>query len=314
MTSPTRIRLGTAPIGNLFRAVSEADARAVLKASTAAGFVSLDTAPYYGHGLSETRIGAYLRETGMDLAISTKVGRRLVPCDGRPTPDTGFLDTPPFAPTFDLSRDGIRIALDDSFARLGVERVETLLLHDVGRMIHGAAHDAMLPQILDEALPAMRELRDAGLVGRIGLGVNEVEVVDELLPTGLIDVVLLAGRYTLIDRSAAALFDRCAELGIAVLAAGVYNSGILAGGETFNYSAASSAVRQRRDALAATCAHHGVPLAAAALRFALRHPAVEQVVVGMRTVDEVEDTANFLTLSIPDAMWDDLGQVGGTRC
>lgn len=309
-----QVRFGAAPIGNLFHEVTDAQVQSTLATSLAVGFTAIDTAPYYGNGLSESRIGEFLRASGADLTISTKVGRRLIPCPPDAMPATGFVGTPHFAPTFDLTRDGIFIAFEDSLARLGVDRVETLLLHDVGRMTHGDAHIDMLPGILDEALPAMRELRDSGRVGRIGLGVNEVAVVDELLPSGLIDVVLLAGRYTLLDRSASVLLDRCAARGTAVLAAGVFNSGLLAGGTKFNYAPASPSVIAGRDSLAAICARYDVSLAAAALQFPLRHAAVEQVVVGMRTVAEVEDAARFVVTPIPAALWEELDRASSPPC
>lgn len=291
--------------------MSDVHAFAVLKACAAAGFRSIDTAPYYGHGMSETRIGAFLREATGKFAVSTKVGRRLVPCDADAIPDHGFVNTPPVAPIFDYSRDGVLRAFDDSLKRLGVDRVESLLLHDVGRLTHGSAHEGILRQTVDEALPAMAHLRDTGCIQRIGVGVNEVEVVEALLPTGMIDVVLIAGRYTLLDQRAAALLDACAERGVAVLVGGVYNSGLLAGGSTFDYRPAEAGLLARHDTLAAICSRHGVPLAAAALRFPLRHRTVAQVVVGLRTVAEVEATLAYLNAVIPDALWDELADMAG---
>lgn len=299
----------------MFSAISDVDALVVLKACDIAGFRSIDTAPYYGHGLSETRIGAFLREATGEFVISTKVGRRLVPCDADAIPDHGFLDTPPVAPIFDYSRDGVLRAFDDSLKRLRVDRVESLLLHDVGRLTHGSAHEGVLRQAMDKALPAMVHLRETGCIQRIGVGVNEVDVVEALLPTGMIDVVLIAGRYTLLDQSAAALLDACAERGVAVLVGGVYNSGLLAGSSTFDYRPAEAALLARRDKLAAICARHGVPLAAVALAFPLRHRAVEQVVVGLRTVKEVEATTEYLNAVIPDALWEELDDLAGQpRC
>lgn len=306
-----RVRVGTAPIGNLFSAITDANAHEVLAACSAAGFRSIDTAPYYGHGLGETRVGAFLRNEARAFAVSTKAGRRLIACAANAVPDYGFVYTPPAAPIFDYSRDGILRAFDDSLKRLGVNQVESLLLHDVGRMTHGSGHEGVLRQAIDEALPAMAQLRATGRIGRVGLGVNEVDVVETLLPTGLIDVVLIAGRYSLLDRSAAALLDVCAARGVSVLVGGVYNSGLLAGGSTFDYHLANAGIMARRDTLAAICARHGIPLAAAALAFPLRHRAVEQVVVGLRTVTEVEATTGYLNTVIPTALWEELDIFAG---
>lgn len=306
-----RVRLGAAPIGNLFSAMTDETACGVLAACADAGCRSIDTAPYYGHGLSETRLGTWLRRSSHDLRISTKVGRRLIPCDATAIPDHGFVEASAFAPIFDYSADGIRRTFDDSLRRLGVDHVESLLLHDVGRLTHGVAHLAVLRQVMDEALPVMERLRETGRIDRIGIGVNEVEIAETLLATSLIDVVLIAGRYTLIDRSAASFLDACARRGVAVLVGGVYNSGLLAGGSTFDYRPADAAELARRDRLAAICARYQVPLAAAALAFPLRHRAVEQIVVGLRSAAEVDATMRYLNTVIPEALWDELDQEDG---
>lgn len=309
-----RIRLGAAPLANLYTSVSADEANSLLSAAVAAGFSDVDTAPLYGHGLSEMRIGRYLRDRPNSLGISTKVGRTLITCDPGEIPDHGFVETPAVAPTFDYSRDGILRSFEESLERLGVNSVDILLLHDVGRLTHGARHQAILQQAVEEALPTMVQLREAGRVARIGIGVNEVAIVEELLPTGLLDIVLLAGRYTLLDTSASDLFDRCFDRKIGILAAGVYNSGLLAGGSTFDYRGADAALLARRDEMTAICASHGVPLAAVALAFPLTHPAVEQIVVGLRSADEVAATVDLLATDIPDDLWSALGFGGLIRC
>jgi D-threo-aldose 1-dehydrogenase len=306
-----RFRLGAAPIGNLFSAMTGETAGDVLAACAEAGCRSIDTAPYYGHGLSETRLGTWLRRSSQNFRISTKVGRRLIPCDATAIPDHGFIEASASTPVFDYSGDGIRRTFDESLDRLGVDQVESLLLHDVGRLTHGVAHQAVLRQVMDEALPVMERMRATGRIDRIGVGVNEVEIAETLLATSLIDVVLIAGRYTLLDRSATSLLDECARRGVAVLVGGVYNSGLLAGGTTFDYRQANAVELARRDRLAMICARHHVPLAAAALAFPFRHRAVAQIVVGLRSVAEVDATMRYLNTVIPDALWDELDQHDG---
>jgi D-threo-aldose 1-dehydrogenase len=309
-----RIRLGTAPLGNLYGAVSDSEANKLLSAAEVAGFRDVDTAPLYGHGLSEVRIGRYLHDRPGSLTISTKVGRTLAPCNPGEIPDHGFVDPRAFAPTFDYSRDGILRSFGESLERLGVDSVDILLLHDIGQLTHGCRHQAILRQAIDEALPTMVRLREAGRARRIGIGVNEVAIVEELLPTGLLDIVLLAGRYTLLDTRASDLFDRCLKHKVGILAAGVYNSGLLAGGSTFDYRDADAALLARRDEMVAICSRHGVPLAAAALAFPLAHPAVEQIVVGLRSAEEVAATVALLAAEIPDDLWPALGLSGFARC
>jgi D-threo-aldose 1-dehydrogenase len=267
----------------------------------------LDTAPYYGHGLSEARIGRYIAEhPGHGLAISTKVGRRLDPCRLDEVPDCGFVRPLPFRPVFDFSRDGVLRAFDDSLARLGVDRVDTLLLHDIGAHVHGTAAGDVLEQALDEALPAMWELKTAGAARAIGLGVNEWQVCDEVLAHTDIDTVLLAGRYSLLDQSALPFLDRASARGVSVMAAGVFNSGLLAGGTTYDYAPADAALVARRDCIEAICARHGVPLPAAAIRFAQAHPAVERVVIGWRSAREVEQAVAWSRTAISADLWREL--------
>lgn len=302
--------LGAAPIGNLFQAVTDAEAAEVLEHCWNSGIRRVDTAPLYGHGESERRIGAFTAaHPGSHLALSTKVGRRLEP--GRPEVATGFLETPPVRPAFDYSRDGIRRAFEESLRRLGVEEVEILLLHDIGQVVHGPeSHPSVLRQALDEALPAMRELQAEGRCSRIGLGVNEWQVCEEVLASTDLDVILLAGRYTLLDQSAAAFLDHAQERGVAILAAGIFNSGLLAGGKTFNYAPAAEQLVRKRDAIAAVCARHGVALPAAAIHFTAMHPAVREIVVGLRSPAQVQQAVNWYATAPPDVLWDALRDEG----
>jgi D-threo-aldose 1-dehydrogenase len=298
------LALGVAPLAGLYRAIDDDTAVATLHHAWTRGIDALDVAPLYGHGRGEARLARYRAAFPADnFRITTKVGRRLraraadVPAPG------DFVDPLPFTPVFDYSADGIRRGFDDSLARLGVGYVDTLLLHDIGERTHGDAHREILRQALDQALPAMDGLKAAGRVGAIGLGVNEWEVADVVLARAPIDVVLLAGRYTLLDQSGLAFLDRAHAAGTAIHAAGVFNSGLLAGGRTFDYQAAPPAMIARRDRLRAICARYDVELAAAALRFPLAHPAVTRLVVGLASTVEIDACLANLALPIPAELW-----------
>jgi D-threo-aldose 1-dehydrogenase len=297
--------LGAAALGNLYAAMSDGDAAATLEAAGADAWV--DTAPYYGHGLSERRIGGFLRAgLGRRLRLSTKVGRRLEP-DPAP-PDHGFASPDPFRPVFDYSFDGALRSFDASLARLGVTRVETLLLHDVGRQVHGVRHAEVMAQAERGAWAAMRRLKAEGAVERVGVGVNEVEVCFEALERFGPDVILLAGRHTLLDRSAerAGLLDACAAGGVTYLAAAPFNSGLLAGGAHFDYAPAEAATAARARRLAEACRARGVDLTAAALQFPLRNPAVAAVLAGARSAAELHTQTSALGTAIPDDLWAEL--------
>ncbi|HZR96554.1 MAG TPA: aldo/keto reductase [Gaiellaceae bacterium] len=284
-----RLGLGTAPLAGLYDDVSDETARATVDAAWSRGVRHYDTAPLYGSGRAESRLGEALAGKPRDeLTISTKVGRVLVPGD----PDPQFVGSPPLRPVFDYSAEGVRRSLRESMERLRLDRIDVALLHDP-------------EDHLDDARRALEVARE--VAPTVGVGTNVVATARLLVERSEIDVVLLAGRYTLLDRSAGdELLPLCAERGVPVLAAGVFNSGILAGGTTFDYAAAPPDVVERRDALAATCARHGVPLAAAAIQFPLRHPAVASVVVGARSPAEVDEDVRLLELLVPDALWDEL--------
>jgi D-threo-aldose 1-dehydrogenase len=296
---------GGAPLGNLFAPLSNDEAARVLDTVTAAAPTYIDTAPYYGHGLSEQRIGDFLRKhPDRRPILSTKVGRRLEPCDN--PPNHGFVDPAPFRPVFDYSAHGIRSAFEDSQLRLGRSSMDLLLLHDIGRETHGDDHTAVMALVEREAWPAMRALRDEGATGAIGLGVNECEVVLECLDRGFApDAILLAGRHTLLDARAelTGLIDRCQALGVVFIAAAPFNSGLLAGGEHFNYVAAPEPVLAARRRMSALCAEYDVPLPAAALQFPLRNPAVACVLAGARGAEEVRQQTAWRAWPIPDELW-----------
>jgi D-threo-aldose 1-dehydrogenase len=296
---PGPLVFGGAPIGGLYEPVSDQTAAATLQAAWDTGVRAFDTAPHYGAGQSEQRIGEFLAgRPRAEFLVSTKVGRRLVPATGPVDGVEGFYDTPPLSRIRDYSAEGALRSLEDSLRRLRLDRVDIALIHDP---------DKYLAQALGGAYPALTRLRAEGTVGAVGVGVNSTAVAEWFVTRCDLDFVLIAGRYTLLDDSAArSLFPLCRSRGVKVLAAGVFNSGILAGGTRYNYAPADAAVLARARRIAEVCARYEVPLPAAALRHALRHPAVTAVVVGARTPDEIRADAGYLGFPIPDALWADL--------
>ena len=284
-----KVGLGTAPLGGLFEPVSPQTARDTVDAAWALGVRFFDTAPLYGSGLAEERLGQALAgRPRHEYTISTKVGRVLRP--GKASPD--FHGAPGLEPIFDYSPEGVRRSLAESLERLQLDAVDVALLHD--------PEDHM-----EEARGAIEIVRE--LAPRLGVGTNVVGTALAFVEREDVDIVLLAGRYTLLDRSAGEeLLPLCAERGIEVVAAGVFNSGILAGGSTFDYGAAPPAILERRRTLEATCAQFDVPLAAAAIQFPLRHPAVTSVVVGARTPGEIQEDMRLLQHPIPGELWREL--------
>ena len=297
----SRIGLGTAPLGGLYASVPDATAHAVVRRALEAGLAYIDTAPQYGHGTAERRLGAAL--AGVDrerYILSTKVGRLIVP---RPGADTGiFADAPPSDAVFDFSADGIRRSLEASLGRLGLDAVDIVYIHDP---------DDFEERALREAYPALERLRADGLVRAIGVGMNQTRVLERFVRETDVDVILVAGRYTLLDRSAASsLLPACRERGVAVVVGGVFNSGVLADprpGARYDYAPAGEDVLDRARALAAICERHGVSLRAAALQFPLRHPAVTSVLVGARSAPELDDCLTQLACEIPAELWAEVG-------
>lgn len=311
-----RLGFGGAAVGNLYKAMSDAAARDVVETALAAGVGYFDTAPHYGFGLSETRLGEVL--AGRDAMISTKVGRRLEPIETLERERHGFVDAAPFEPVFDYSYDGVMRAFEGSLKRLKREGVDILLAHDLGRMTHGDQHPEHMRTFLEGGYRAMRELKDAGAVGAIGLGVNEQAVCEEALDHADFDVFLLAGRYTLLEQTALDRFlPRCVARNVGIIVGGPFNSGALvetSGALHYNYAPAPAEVVERVGRLRAVCAEHGVPLAAAALQFPLAHPAVLSVIPGMATPDQVTDAAGWMELAVPNALWSALRAEGLIRC
>jgi D-threo-aldose 1-dehydrogenase len=284
----------------MFEVVDDGAAVATVHAALANGWTLVDSAPLYGHGLSESRVGAALAAapTG-DVIVSTKVGRLVRPVPER-THDDIFVGAPPGEATFDFSAVGVRRSLDESLERLQRERVDLALLHDP---------EDHLELALTEGVRALLDLREAGKVGAIGVGTNFVETAERFVKEAPVDVVLLAGRTTLLDRSGAAeLLPRCADLGVSVVAGGVFNSGALAdpAGGHYAYGAVPEDVRARLARLASACGRADVPLGAAAIQHPLRHPAVTSIVVGCRSPEEVEADVALLETPIPDDLWVEL--------
>lgn len=306
---------GAAPIGNLYTPVPEEDALAAVDAAMSGGVAFFDTAPYYGCGLSESRLGNALsaRPRGT-YAISTKVGRLLEDEPSAPSGKHGFAVGGRQA-VFDYSRDGVLRSFEASLQRLRTDHVDVLLLHDIGKLTHGDGHPAMLRQALEEALPAMAELKASGACRAIGIGVNEEAICLELMPLFPLDCIMLAGRYTLLEQQdSRRVMEEAARRSVAILAAGPYNSGLMAGadrpGDRYNYEPADSAILAHAQRIYDVCRAHGVDTGAAALQFPLSHPAVATVVAGMRSADEVRSAVARIGSPLPPALWRTLREEG----
>jgi D-threo-aldose 1-dehydrogenase len=295
----TRLGLGCASIGNLFSAVDEAQATATIDAAWDAGIRLFDTAPLYGHGLSEMRLGRALEHRRRDeYVLSTKVGRVLDPGADR---GTIFVDVPALTPRFDFSSDGVRRSLDESLERLGVDRIDVVHVHDP---------DDHADEALVGAFPALCALRDEGVIGAVGAGMNQAELLTRFVREVDLDCVLLAGRYSLLSRTGLReLLPLCAERDVAVIVGGVFNSGLLADprpGATYNYAPANEQMLDAALRLDDVCRAHAVPLKAAALQFPFGHAAVTSVLVGARTPDEIRSNVELLARPIPATLWDEL--------
>jgi D-threo-aldose 1-dehydrogenase len=307
-----RLALGTAPLGGLFNPVSDDDATATVHRALELGIRSFDTAPLYGYGNAERRLGLGLRSVDRDsVTIETKVGRLLREKrdgDGLELDTTQFHDGEPFytgtgeaIPVFDFSYDGAMRSLEESLTRLGVDRVDIALVHDP---------DDHVDIALGGAFRALSELRDQGVVGAIGVGTDYSSTGHRVVLEADIDIVLIAGRFTLLDQDALAqLLPAAHDRGVRLFAAGVFNSGVLAAPTdtaTFDYVPASVEVIARARRMQSVCARYDVPLAAAALQFPLRHPTVASVLTGARSVDEIDENVRLAALELPDTLWNDL--------
>ncbi|MBV9817213.1 MAG: aldo/keto reductase [Solirubrobacterales bacterium] len=300
---------GGAAIGGLFEAVAERTALDTVTRALELGVTYLDTAPHYGLGISERRIGQALRSARLardSYVLSTKVGRLLRPLrPGERAPSEGFATSEPLRRVFDFSRDGIRRSLEESLARLGLDRVDIVYLHDP---------DEHEDEVYATGYRALAELRSEGLVRAIGVGMNQSEMLARFVRRFDLDVVLIAGRYSLLDQGALdELLPACLERDVGVVVGGAFNSGLLADPDAdahFDYAEAPRELVDRARRIREVCTAHGVELPAAALQFPRAHPAVVSVVVGARSVQEIEENAHSFAAPIPSAMWAELQDTG----
>ena len=300
----TELSFGTAPLGGLYQPVGRDQTMDVLEAAWAGGLRYFDTAPFYGFGLAERRLGDFLRDKpSTDYVLSTKVGRLFHPVPYDQVPDHGYRDPLPFGMRYDYSYDGIMRSVEFSYARLGLNRIDILYVHDIGAFTHGAEQNAVyLRQLFDGGLRALDELKSSGAIKACGLGVNEEQVCLDVMAQAPLDCILLAGRYSLLDRTAEEkLIPLCRGRQTSLVIGGVFNSGILATGPVpgahFDYGEASGEVLRRVGAMESLARKGGYPLAAAALRFPLNEPAVATVLVGTAKRASLERN-----LALPDVL------------
>jgi D-threo-aldose 1-dehydrogenase len=301
---------GAAPVGNLYSAMSDAEAAATLDSALALGIYYFDTAPHYGFGLSESRLATAINSRRKDLIISSKVGRLLVPTTSTDYVRHGFAGAPALEPVFDYSYDAIMRSFESSLRRLQTDYIDILLAHDLGPLTHGEQHEHYFREFMDGGYRAMHELRSAGLVTAIGLGTNEWQVCEQALGHGDFDGFLLAGRYTLLEQSACESFlPLCEARGVSVIAGGPFNSGILASGVSgtgpfhYNYEPAPKHIVDRVVRLETICAEFEVPLAAAALQFPGAHPQICSVIAGLASPAQVKQAMSWINFSIPNEFW-----------
>ncbi len=309
-----RLGLGGAPLGNLYAPIDDDLAQHTVQQAWQLGLRYFDTAPLYGQGLSEVRLGRFLRQQARDdFVLSTKVGRLLAADPQPPAERDGYVRGLPFAPRFDYSFDGAMRSIEDSLQRLGLGRIDIAYIHDIDRHTHGAAQPARFREAMEGAYRALERLRGEGVLGAIGIGVNEWEVCRDALAAGDFDCFMLAGRYTLLDASAGQeLVPSCLAKGVKLILAGVFNSGILASGPTpnahFHYRPATPQVRERVERMTRICASFGASLPAAALQFALACPCAAAVVVGARSPAEITQSVERSAVPIPHALWEALAR------
>ncbi|MGD1881053.1 MAG: aldo/keto reductase [Paracoccaceae bacterium] len=319
----TELGFGTAPLGNLYKAISDRAARATLDAAWAGGVRYYDTAPLYGLGLSETRLNAFLRDKPRDeYVLSSKVGRLMRPC--APEDRTGlgkWFDVPQRQEEYDYSYDGVMRSVEFSMERLGVSRIDILYVHDLCIFTHGSqeASDARVAEFFDErGYDAMVSLRDQGVIKSIGGGINEWEVCQTLAERGDFDLFLLAGRYTLLEQTALDTFlPLCQEKGIGIVTGGPYNSGILATGAKpgayYNYDPAPQHIIDKVNRIETVCTAHGVAMVDAAFQFPLLHPTHVSVIPGGQGVTEMDGNLKAAESIVPQALWADLKAEGLMR-
>lgn len=306
----TQFGFGGAAIGGLYRECPREAAMEALQAAWDAGLRYFDTAPFYGFGLSERRTGDFLRSKPRETyVLSTKVGRLLRPVPESQVPDHSYVNPLPFAVDYDYSYDGIMRSFEFSFARLGLNRIDILYVHDIGAYTHGAERNAVYQrQLLDSGMKALEALKSSGAISGYGLGVNEVEVCMDVIARSPIDCILLAGRYSLLDRSAErSLLEACRRQQISLVIGGVFNSGILATGPVpganFDYGPASDDIVGRVRSMQEIANIHSIPLAAAAMQFPLREPVVANVLIGTAKASSLTRNMDLLNVTIPEAAY-----------
>ena len=314
----TELGFGGAPLGAVGDRIDDDDVAAIVDHARAGGIRYFDTAPLYGHGLSEKRLGGILRQWERDeFVLSTKVGRLLVP-EAQGERYAGMRDAEPVAIRYDYGFDAVRRSLDASLERLGLSRIDILLCHDIDVWTHGDAQPGIFETASSGALRALRELREQGVVRAIGLGVNEWQVCSRVLDMMDVDCFLLAGRFTLLEQEPLDEFlPQCVERGVSIIVGGPYNSGILATDErrraTYDYKPAPEHLWQKAQQIRRLCESHGVDPRAAALQYPLKHRAVAAVIPGVWAVDEVTTNLELFGTAIPDALWRDLAAAGLAR-
>lgn len=318
----TKMGFGGAPLGNLYRKISDQDAQAALQAAFDSGIRFFDTAPQYGLGRSENRFGEALARFGRDeIQLSTKIGRLLLDCEPHEVTPEAFVDVPQKRIVFDYTYDGVMRSYEASRSRLGVANADILLVHDVCVFSQGSQEmsDAKVRELFDGGgYRALTELREAGEIAAIGAGVNEWQVCEKLLGLGDFDGFLLAGRYTLLEQEALDSFlPLCEKRDVGIILGGPYNSGILATGAIpgakYNYADAPEDILERVRKIEEVCTAHQTPLIAAALQFVLGHPCVKTVVPGAVNAAEVQANVALLERDIPPALWSDLRTEGLIR-
>lgn len=316
----TDMGFGAAPIGNFLKVIPEEVSQALVERAWMAGMRYFDTAPLYGHGLSELRLGQSLRwKKRDDYVVSSKVGRLLRPGPRAGIDFTPWVDAAPFTLHFDYSYDGAMRSIEDTLQRMAIERIDIAFIHDCDVFNHGPEQQKIyFKQAMDGNYKALRKLREEGVVKAIGFGVNEWQVCHEALQQGDFDCFLLAGRYTLLEQESLDEFlPLCEKRNVAVVIGGGLNSGILATGAVpgakYNYSPAPQPILDKVKKIEAVCARHKVPLPAAALQFLLAHPAIASHVPGTRTVEQMEQNIAWVSHPIPKDFWRELKQAGLLR-
>ncbi len=302
--------IGSAPLGGNFADLSYGDGIEIMETARAGGVSFADTAPFYGYGRAERVVGDALR--GTEYTLSSKVGRLLVPGADPDARNSGMHDPLPFHPVYDYSYDAVMRSFEDSLQRLGLERIDMLLVHDIGELVHGVEGNAKhWGDVVNGGYRALEELRSSGRVGAIGMGVNEVAICRTALDMGDWDVFLLAGRYTLLEQDPLNdLLPECAAAGTSIIVGGPFNSGILVGRDMWDYSSAPADVVAKAKALGDVCADHGVDLPAAALQFPLAHPVISSVIPGTRKASEFAQILDWAAVDIPSGLWSDMQSAG----